>query len=196
MKMMETAEKYIYTKYAALGEANRDKRYELIDGTIYFMSPGASQAHQEIVGNLYRQLGDFLEGKPCKVFIPPFDVCLNAEGDDDSTTVQPDILVVCDESKLDGKRCNGTPDLIVEVLSPSNRKYDMYLKFSIYLRAGVREYWIIDPEDKLIFVNILKDGKYFANTYSEESIVPVHVLDGCEIDLKRVFRVSKSGQPL
>jgi len=188
MKVMESAVKYTYTEYAALGEANRDIRYELIDGVIYYMSPGAAQPHQEIIGNLYLQLGNFLEGKPCKVFLPPFDVCLNAKGDKDRSTVQPDIMVVCDKSKLDGKRCNGAPDLLVEVLSPSNRRHDLFIKLNAYLKAGVREYWIVDPDDKTVAVHILKDGNYIINVFDEESIVPVHVLDGCEIDMKRVFK--------
>ena len=188
MKVMETAVKYTYTEYAALGEANRDIRYELIDGVIYYMSPGASQPHQEISGNLYFQLKGFLDGKPCKVFHPPFDVCLNAKGDKDRTTVQPDIMVVCDKSKLDGKRCNGAPDLIIEVLSPSYKKHDMFIKLKVYQKAGVREYWIVDPEEKTTAVHILTDGKYTIDVYDEESVVPVYVLDGCEIDMKRVFK--------
>jgi len=198
MKIMETAEKYVYTQYAALGEANSTTRYELIDGVVYFMVPGPSQAHQTISRKLLLQFAHFLDGKPCEVFNAPFDVCLNAKGDDDSTVVQPDLLVVCDESKLDGKRCNGAPDLIIEILSPSNRKYDMVKKFHRYLWAGVREYWIVDPEDQTVTVHILKNKEYTANVYSVndddlendvkiDSVVPVHVLDGCEIDLKKVF---------
>jgi len=188
MKVMETAEKYIYTGYAALGDENRDIRYELIDGVIYFMSPGASQAHQTTSRELFLQLAIYLKGKPCEVFHPPFDVCLNAKGDEDSSTVQPDIIVVCDKSKLDGKRCNGAPDLIIEILSPSNKKYDLFIKFRAYLKAGVREYWVVDPDEKTVQTYILKGGKYMADAYSEESAVPVHVLPGLEIDMQKVFQ--------
>ena len=187
MKVMETAEKYVYSGYVALGEKNRDTRYELIDGVIYYMSPGASQPHQAINRELLRQFANFLIGKPCEVFHPPFDVCLNAMGDQDKTTVQPDILVVCDKSKLDGKRCNGAPDLIIEILSPSYRKHDMFIKFKAYLRAGVREYWIVDPEDKTVSVYLLKAGKYTSDVYDEEGSVPVSVLPGLEIDMRKVF---------
>ena len=188
MEIMETAEKYIYSGYAALSEANRDTRYELIDGVIYFMSPGASQVHQTISRELFLQLAVFLKGKSCEVFHPPFDVCLNAKGDKDSTTVQPDIIVVCDKSKLDGKRCNGAPDLIIEILSPSSRKYDTSIKFKAYLLAGVREYWIVDPDEKTVNVYILKDGQYIADVYNEESAIPVRILDGFEIDMRKVFQ--------
>ena len=187
MKIMETVEKYNYSKYAALGEANTDTRYELIDGVIYLMSPGASQDHQEISGGLFWQIRSFLDGKPCKVFHAPFDVCINAKGDDDFTTVQPDILVVCDKTKLDGKRCNGAPDLIIEIVSPSYRKHDAQIKFNVYLKAGVREYWIIDPADKTAQVFILKNDVYTANAYGENDTIPVSVLEGCIIDLKKVF---------
>ena len=187
MKVMETAAKYTYREYVALGEKNMDIKYELIDGVVYFMSPGASQAHQGISARLIVKLGTFLEGKPCEVFHTPFDVCLNAKGDDDRTTVQPDILVVCDKTKLDGKRCNGAPDMVIEILSPSNRRHDILRKFDAYLRAGVREFWIIDPEDMTVFVNILKNNEYVVRTYDEQSIIPVHTLPGCEIDMKKVF---------
>jgi len=187
MKIMETAEKYTYSKYAALGDANEGVRYELIEGVIYIMSPGDSQDHQEISGELFWQIRNFLIDKPCKVFHAPFDVCVNAGGDDDVTTVQPDILVVCDKAKLDGKRCNGAPDLIIEIISPSNRKYDMQIKFNAYLKAGVREYWIIDPDDKNAHVYILKNGEYTAKVYDENGAIPVFILEGCKIDLKNVF---------
>ena len=187
MEIKETAKKYTYADYAKIDD---DKRYEVIDGTVYLMSPGPVQSHQVISGELFGQLWSFLRGKLCMVFSAPFDVCLNAEGDNDRTVVQPDIIVVCDMSKLDGKRCNGAPDLIIEILSPSNRKHDMLRKFDKYLKSGVREYWIVDPEDKFITVYILKEGKYIARVYGEENedeFVPVHVLDGCRIVLKDVF---------
>jgi Uma2 family endonuclease len=187
VKIMETAEKYTYKEYSVLGEANMGDRYELIDGVVYLMSPSASQVHQEISFEIAWQLGNFLRGKPCKAFTAPFDVCINAEGDDDRTTVQPDIIVVCDKSKLDGKRCNGAPDLIIEILSPSNRKHDLYTKFKAYMQAGVREYWIVDPDERIVTVNILVKGEYMAQVYDEKSIVPTHVLEGCTIDLNDVF---------
>ena len=187
MKVMETAAKYTYREYVALGEKNMDIKYELIDGVVYFMSPGASQAHQGISARLIVKLGTFLEGKPCEVFHTPFDVCLNAKGDDDRTTVQPDILVVCDKTKLDGKRCNGAPDMVIEILSPSNRRHDMHTKFKAYLKAGVREFWIVDPEDKTVIVYLLKDNEYTARTYDEDDVISVSTLAGCNIDMKKIF---------
>jgi Uma2 family endonuclease len=184
VKIKETAEKYLYMDYA---KWNDDNRYELIDGVAYLMSPAPTQAHQDISGELAYQIRAFLKGKPCKVFTAPFDVCLNAAGDNDKTVVQPDILVVCDKSKLDGKRCNGAPDMTIEILSPSSMAHDMIRKHDKYLHAGVREYWIVDPENKVVYVNIFEDGRYTLYEYESEGTVPVRVLDGCSINMSDVF---------
>jgi len=176
--------RYTYADYALLDD---DKRYEVIDGVIYLMSPAPTEAHQDIGGEIFRQLANFLFGKPCKVFISPFDVCLNAAGDDDVTVVQPDILVVCDRTKLDGKRCNGAPDFVIEILSPSSAARDTMLKFHKYMHAGVREYWIVDPKGKIVQVCILKDGRYETEVLEEPDEIPVQTLDGCTIDMKLVF---------
>lgn len=124
---------------------------------------------------------------PCDVYAAPFDVCLNAAGDDDMTVVQPDILVVCDRSKIDGKRCNGAPDLVIEILSPSTSGKDLLLKFNMYRKAGVREYWIVDHETKVVRVCVLKDGEYAITDHIAAGSVSVNILDGCTIDLRRIF---------
>ena len=173
-----------YSDYAKLDDGNR---YELINGVLSVMEPGAAQAHQGVNGELFRQLANYLLDSPCKVFHPPFDVCLNACGDDDTTVVQPDVVIVCDPSKLDGKRCNGAPDMIIEILSPLSARRDMLVKFNNYMKAGVREYWIVDPKDKMVRVCILINGKYDFNDYIDVELLPVSVLEGCEIDMKRVF---------
>ena len=126
----------------------------------------------------------FLTGKSCKVYYAPFAVYLN---DDNYTKVEPDIVVVCDMSKLNDKGCNGAPDLIIEILSPSSLRYDKITKYNKYLNSGVREYWIIDPAGKLAYVYLLKDGEYLAQAYSEADIISVNVLEGCKIELKYVF---------
>ncbi|MDR0310408.1 MAG: Uma2 family endonuclease, partial [Acidobacteriota bacterium] len=120
--------------------------------------------------------------------IAPFDVRLNADTYDD-TVVQPDLLVVCDRSKPDGKCCVGVPDMIIEILSPSSGRHDKLVKFHLYQKAGVREYWIVDPETKTVQVCILENGKYVTTMYgdTDTDTVPVHVLDGCVIGLKDVF---------
>jgi Uma2 family endonuclease len=95
--------------------------------------------------------------------------------------------VVCDRSKLDGKRCNGAPDMIIEILSPNSAKRDLIIKFNKYQQAGVREYWVVNPDNKIVSVHILENGKYVTSAYSDTDTVSVHVLDGCEIDLREVL---------
>jgi Uma2 family endonuclease len=134
------------------------------------------------------QLGGFLKGKPCKAFAAPFGVRLFPEADqNDDIVVQPDIIVVCDHYKLDGKVCNGAPDLVIEILSPSTAAHDEKVKLQLYLEAGVREYWIVDPERKLVRVHTLHDGLYTVTVYGEDDEAPVLVLPGCVIKLKDVF---------
>lgn len=165
-------------------------RYELYDGRPVAMA-SPSNAHQLICNELSRQLSNYLLGKRCKVYPAPFDVQLFAEKDDPpeniSTVVQPDISIVCDPEKTSGHGCKGAPDMVVEVLSPSTERCDRLLKFNLYLQAGVREYWIVDPDNRMVSVHILKDGAYQTTVYGEDSSVKVGVLDDCTIDLSPVF---------
>ena len=119
------------------------RRAELIDGQFYDMAP-PSPMHQEISFQLSRVIGNYIEanGGACKVYPAPFAVNLDAN---DKDWVEPDISVICDQSKLDDRGCNGAPDLVVEVVSPSSRKMDYSTKNTLYSEAGVREYWIVDP---------------------------------------------------
>ena len=165
---------------------NDKERCELIDGVAYNMSPAPSWCHQGISGNLYGQLFVYLRGKRCRVFAAPFDVRLNAETSDD-TVVQPDLIVICDHSKLCGTGCTGTPDMVVEVISPSTAAYDKVLKFNLYRQAGVREYWIIDPDTRTVATHVLKDGEYITRAFSATDKAPVHIMDGCTINLIEVF---------
>jgi Uma2 family endonuclease len=180
-------ESYDYYTYADVLEWDEDVRAEIIDGEIYMMAPPLT-IHQGILMELAGQLRDFLKGKPCKVYPAPFGVRLFPREDkSDDTFVEPDIVVVCDRSKIDKRGCNGAPDLIIEILSPSNSRNDKLLKFHKYLEAGVREYWIVDPEEKMAQTHILDSGHYITNIYDEKSAVPVSVLPGCVIELAAVF---------
>lgn len=177
-------ERYTYADYVTWDD---DERWELIDGVPYAMSPAPTQKHQEVGGEIYRQLANFLKGKPCKVFLAPFDVRLNADETDD-TVCQPDILVVCDSTKLDGKCCKGAPDLVIEVLSPSTARKDRLIKYTRYQKAGVQEYWMVDVDTKTVDVAILENGIYVRTKfYSDEDILNVKVLDGCAVNLSEVF---------
>jgi len=163
-----------------------EKRWELIDGSAYLMSPSPSWKHQGISGNLHRQLANYLNDKSCKVFAAPFDVRLNADTDD-NTVVQPDLVIICDKTKLDDKGCNGAPDMVIEILSPSTTSRDTVKKFRLYQKSGVREYWIVDPDSKTVSVHLLENGRYITTAYDEEDTAPVNVLEGCEINLPDVF---------
>ena len=184
MQALRDENYYTYEDYYSWDDG---ERWELIDGVPYAMSPAPSRKHQGLLGKLHVQFYDFLRGKPCEVYLAPFDVRLNADTYDD-TVVQPDLIVVCDTSKLDDRGCVGAPDLAIEILSPSTSAHDRVRKFKKYLQHGVREYWIVDPDSKTLSVNVLSEGKYVAAAYSDEDAVPVHVLEGCTIDLSEVFR--------
>jgi len=173
---------YTYSDYLQWDD---DKRHELIDGVPYLMS-APSRRHQKLLGKLFIQFDTLLKGKTCEVYFAPFDVRLNADTLD-NTVVQPDLLIVCDKAKLDDAGCKGAPDMVVEILSPSTSRHDRILKFKTYLKSGIREYWIIDPDTNTLAVHILKDGDYIIHPYTADDIVSVHTLDGCEINLTDVF---------
>ncbi|GHV92056.1 hypothetical protein AGMMS50268_25590 [Spirochaetia bacterium] len=175
--------------YADMLEWDEDLRAEIIDGEVYLMSPPA-RFHQEINSELHGQLWAFLKGKPCKLYPVPFGVRLFPKEDlSDDTVVEPDIVVVCDHSKLDDRGCKGAPDLVIEILSPSNTQRDRIVKFRKYLAAGVREYWIVDPNQKTVEIHILKAGQYVTTVYDATEEAPVSVLPGCKIKLQDVFSV-------
>lgn len=142
-----------------------DNNYELIDGDAYFMTPAPNLDHQEVAGEVYRQIANALTGKKCRVFIAPIDVRLaQQQGEADKqidTVVQPDVLVVCDPNKLDRRGVRGTPDWILEVLSPATASHDQIKKRDLYERHGVREYWLVHPVDRVLTMYQL-EGKEFA----------------------------------
>ncbi len=170
-----------------------DERWELIDGVPYNMTPAPSRAHQKILAAVLTKFYSFLEDKDCEVYSAPFDVRL-PEGEEEpqeiTTVVQPDLVVVCDRAKLDDKGCIGSPDLIVEITSPSTVRKDIKEKFYLYERMGVKEYWIINPTDETLIAFILdSNGKYGRpEIYSREDTIQVGVLTGLSIPLKNIFK--------
>lgn len=120
------------------------ERAELINGTLYAMTP-PGRSHQKVVGGMYRAFADHIDanGGPCEVYVAPFAVNLTAN---DDNWVEPDMLVVCDPAKLSERGCEDAPDFIAEVVSPSNRAHDYLVKAVLYQEAGVREYWVVDPD--------------------------------------------------
>jgi len=171
-----------------------DKRRELIDGFVKLMSPAPNSLHQITEINLASEIQQFLKKKQCKVFVAPFDVRLPKNGETDGdkiyTVVQPDICIVCDISKIDKRGCLGVPDLIIEIVSPSNLRHDIETKFQLYQKHGVREYWVVFPKEKVINVFIINlQGKYeLVGMFAEDAIVPVNIFNGeLQIDLKDIF---------
>ena len=153
-------EGFRYKDYLKLGD---DSRVEIVDGMVYMMA-GATIWHQNMVGKLFLQLGLFFQGKTCKPYVAPFDVRLFPQDDlCDTNVVQPDLLVVCDKTKIHHNGIFGVPDLIIEIMSNSSEGHDRITKKKLYERAGVREYWIV--AEKQIYRYHLLDGKYIENEY-------------------------------
>ncbi len=179
--------------YADLQRIDDDNRYEIINGNLYLMS-APTVTHQMIAGAIHAQLYNFLLGKTCKVFIPPIDVALSKNKEDNKikNIVQPDVLVVCDPNKIEKKKIFGAPDFIVEVLS-NDRRHDMLYKFNLYQNWGVKEYWMIDPEEGIIMPYILNENGFYERTkfYDFREEIPVKVLDGCKICLKQLYEDNK-----
>lgn len=189
-------EEYQYT-YADYLTWDDGQRWEIIDGVPYCMSPAPSRYHQEISGVLFAHIYNFLENKTCKVYAAPFDVRLsdrkNETDENTLTVVQPDIVVVCDEKKLDDRGCKGSPDLIIEILSPSTSARDMKDKLFLYEKYGIKEYWIVDPFNKIVVIyKPDSSGKFMRpENYASKDTIDVGVLKGLSIDLKKVFREAK-----
>lgn len=168
-----------------------DVRYELIDGIAYLMAPAPARLHQEVVGELFYQVRMALEGKPCRAYIAPFDVRLPKANEADEhvdTVVKPDLLVVCDESKLDDRGLRGVPDWVVEVLSPASAGHDQTVKLAAYERAGVPEVWLVHPTDRLVTVYRLADCAYGRPAIHEaKGALDVQTLPDIQIVWQRVL---------
>jgi len=183
----EANRRYTYADYKNW-ELKEGERYELINGVAHAMA-GPNFRHQIVLGAMHLQFGNHLEGKPCRVFFSPFDVRLFYEDDEsDDTVVQPDLMVVCDKDKIGPEGVRGAPDLVVEVLSPSNTAGEMKRKHRLYQQSSVREYWVVDPEDNDVTVYCFRDGEIFSDKiYKAGDTVPVGILPGFGIALDRVF---------
>jgi len=170
-----------------------DIRYELIDGVAYAMAPAPSRLHQEVLLELARQVANALAERSCRAFIAPFDVRLPKADEVDEevdTVVQPALSVVCDPGKLDERGCRGAPDWIVEVLSPATAGHDHILKRAVYERAGVREYWLVHPVDRIVTVYRLEDGRYGVPEVREwQGRQTVAAVPGVEIDWERLAAI-------
>lgn len=162
-----------------------ERRVELIDGIIYDMASPTS-IHQAISAQIFHLIFDHIKKNKgmCMAFCAPLDVQLDC---DNKTMVQPDVMVICNRDKLRKKKVFGTPDFIVEILSPSTRKKDTVIKLQKYVEAGVREYWMVDPDKKRVIVYKLENGMS-QTIYGFEDKIPVGIFDGeCTVDFAEVY---------
>ncbi len=181
-------ELYTYKDYCSW---DTDERYELFDG-VAVMQARPSVRHQDIEGALIEQLRHFLRGKQCRVY-NEVEVLLPVNKDQKADDVRkvfvPDIIVVCEPEKIKKQHCLGAPTVVMEILSPSTAKNDVLLKLNIYQNAGVPEYWVVFPNEGNAMVFLLKDGFYqVAALYTKEDAeAKVFSLEGCKLDMSRVF---------
>lgn len=184
---MELANKRKHT-VQEIYDLPEDVRMELIDGILYDMAAPSSR-HQRIVFQLGRKLADFLDARKggCEVFVAPFAVFVN---DDEYTYVEPDIVVVCDRDKVEDDGCHGAPDLVVEVVSESSRTRDYLTKLRIYDRAGVREYWIVEPDSGRVITYLFSEDedKQKVAEFSADDTLTSWLYPDLRIDMKEIVQ--------
>ena len=186
---LDISKDYTYADYL---KWTFEERLELIKGKLFKMSPAPNRVHQKLSGEIFRELSNYLKGKPCEAYSAPFDVRLPRKSKEDKdiiTVVQPDICVICDRSKLDDRGCVGAPDIMVEILSPGNNKKELQNKYEIYEESGVKEYWIVTPAEKTFLKYVLTaEGAFQASrllTAGDEVTTPI--LPGFVLDLTELF---------
>ena len=160
------------------------QRAELIDGQMYMMAPPNTN-HQILISKLNQKIANYIDtkGGKCKVIPAPFAVFLNK---DNRNYVEPDISVICDNDKLDAQGCNGAPDWVIEVTSPSNPQHDYGIKLFKYRTAGVREYWIVNPQKKAVTVFDFESEKK-SNQYNFEDDIPVCIYEDLVINIANML---------
>lgn len=161
------------------------QRAELIDGVIYDMAP-PNRIHQKLVNRLSQKITNYIDSKqgPCEVYTAPFAVFLN---EDNRNYVEPDISVICDKNKLDDKGCNGAPDWIIEIASPSTKHMDYGIKLFKYRTAGVREYWIVNPLSNTVNIYDL-EADLLTDQFSFDDEIPVCIYDDLKIKISDLLK--------
>ena len=181
--------KYSYADYLSFPD---EERVEIIDGIVYNMSPSPRKRHQEISGNLFLEIGNYLKGKKCSIFSAPFDVVFTEKRKHDSevhNVVQPDLSIICDKNKLDEFGCKGAPDWIIEILSPSTSSKDLNEKFYLYEKYGVKEYWIVEPKENIVLIYVLNEKRKYENTarLTTDHKAKSTIFEDLSIDLAEIF---------
>jgi Uma2 family endonuclease len=175
--------RYTWTDYQTWSD---EERWEIIDGVPYAMTPAPSTKHQTVALRFASRLEQRLAGKPCRPFVAPTDVRLS-----ETDVVQPDILVVCDPTKITATHIEGAPDLVLEILSPTTSAKDLRQKKALYERSGVREYVVVDPlEHYAIRFVPGDDGSFDKGTvFGSDEVLTFAILEAVEIPLWEVFEV-------
>ncbi len=182
-------EKYTYSDYLNWPQ---DERWELIEGTPYDMSPAPGTQHQAVSFELSRILGNFLKNTDCRAFTAPFDVRLPGEKENSDantdTVVQPDIVVICDKTKIDEKGCCGAPDIVIEILSASTSYKDEGEKLKLYEKHSVKEYWIVNPASRYVMIYHLEDSKFSKPEYlRNDEVLTSRILQGFSLNLDEIW---------
>ena len=191
-RKLDIEKKYSYADYLSWSD---DERWELVDGAPYNMSPAPTINHQRISRRLVYYLEDYLKDKTCEVFATPVDVRFPEDKKKNDKeifdVVQPDIIVVCEQDKIeDDRSCIGPPDIAIEILSPSTASKDCLKKRRLYEKNKVKQYWIVDPDEKEIYIYKLKNNDSYGTPeeYTKSDKIKVEGFEGLEIDLSLVFR--------
>ncbi|MEI9944950.1 MAG: Uma2 family endonuclease [Chitinophagaceae bacterium] len=191
LKVEEPDPSISYT-YADYLQWRFKERLELFRGRIFKLS-APNTKHQVIAREMFVPFATFLKKQKCQAYIAPFDVRLpvkNKKKDNEiSTVVQPDICIVCDESKIDKRGCCGAPDLVVEILSPGNSKKELKDKYELYEEACVSEYWVVYPEEESIIIFLLNENKKYdgAKVYTADDTIVSKIIPGFSINLNDIF---------
>jgi len=189
-RKLDINKKYSYADYLTWSD---DERWEIIDGVPYNMSPAPVPNHQRISMEFSRQIANYLIDKTCEVFATPIDVRFpKGKKKNDKEifdVVQPDIIIVCNQDKIDDKGCLGAPDIAMEILSPSTASRDVIKKRRLYEKNKVKQYWIVDPHEKEVYIYKLQNNGTYGNPeeYMKSHKIKVDGFDGLVIDLSLVF---------
>lgn len=185
LNQLDFTKEYTYADYI---KWHFKENIELIKGKISLMSPAPVRLHQKASMELSYFIRKFLEGHSCEVYTAPFDVRLKNK-DGIESVVQPDISVICDLAKLDERGCVGSPDIVIEILSPSNHKKEMDTKFDLYQESGVLEYWIVEPTSKMVLIYVLENERFIGlKPFSEGQMITSTVLKGFSVGVDDIFR--------
>jgi Uma2 family endonuclease len=196
LPLKKTDRHYTYADYKTWPD---DERWELIDGVAWNMSPAPSANHQALSIDLSSRVFTYHRSTPCRVFAAPFDVLLPAQGEEDedavSSVVQPDLVVICDPSKLTPRGCFGPPDWAVEILSPYTALKDLNHKKALYERSGILEYWLFDVGNRCLYVYVRGEDDLYGEPeiHLDDATVTPKRCDGPELPLRELFDGARIG---